>query len=241
MKGIAAMRTGNLLAGLIVSALCAPAVFAEGTISMRGEGAVSAAPDIAIVRIGVESWMETAELALSRNSEQAQALIDAAKAHGIAPTDIRTEGLSLSPVYDNAAYDSIRRGREDGPKLEGFRAANGLTVRLRDISTAGELIGALVGAGANRIHGIEFGLADDQPQRDEARRAAVADAVRKAKLYAEAAGVALGPIVSIEEEGGGMQPRMLARAASDQYAAVPVEAGEASVSAAVRIVWRIAE
>lgn len=235
------MRIRKCLAGAIICALTAFAALAEGTIAIRGEGAVSAPPDIVTIRIGVETWAKTAVEALRENSAEAEAFIAVAKERGVAPADIQTQGVSLFPLYDNSLYESMRSGREDAPKLDGFKADNGLTIRLRDVASAGETIGALVGAGANRLHGIEFGLADDREQRDAARRAAVADAQRKARLYAEAAGVALGPIVSIEEENVGIRPRMAAMAMSERAGSVPMEAGEANVTASVRIVWRIAE
>lgn len=221
------------------AALCAALLFAasaalaDPALTVRGEGHASAAPDLATVRIGVETRAADAAAALAANSKAAGALIAEAKARDVAKTDIRTGGLSLRPLYDN-------RGNADGeaPALTGFAASNEVVLRLRDISGVGETLGALVGAGANRLNGISFGLADDQAVMDKARRAAVRDAQRKALLYAETAGVELGELLSIDEEGGGGAPRPMMRAMADS-ASVPVEAGETTVSAAVRMVWRI--
>lgn len=232
------MRIKEFIAGTIVCALLAPAAIAEGTLSIRGEGAASRTPDLVTVRIGVETLGETAEAALAQNSAKAQEIVAAARTRGVASGDIQTAGLSLSPVYSNQAYNSLRSGSAEGPQLKGFMAGNELTIRLRDVSGAGQTVGALVEAGANRLNGIVFGVADVRGQMDEARRAAIADAKHKAELYARETGVTLGPIVRIDEEGGGVQPQMMARAMSEA-SDVPIELGETSAFSAVRVVWRI--
>ncbi len=206
------------------------------TLVVTGEGRASAAPDLALIRIGVETRAETAEAAMAENARQAGAVIEAAKARGVAAKDIQTSDLSIWPVYED-----YRSGEARPPKLVGFQVSNQVSVRLRDLAAAGEAIGALVSVGANRMNGIDFGFADDGALRDEARRRAVADAKRKAELYAEAAGVRLGPIKRIEEAGfvSGPRPMMRAAAMMDEAAAPPIEAGESEISASVSIVWEI--
>ncbi|QIE54578.1 SIMPL domain-containing protein [Pikeienuella piscinae] len=223
-------RPAALCAVLI---LAASAALADPVLTVRGEGYASAAPDQATVRIGVETRAAQAAEALSANSEAAGALIAAAIERGVERADIQTSGLSLRPLYDN-------RSNRDGeaPTLTGFAVSNEVVLRLTDVAGVGETLGVLVGAGANRLNGISFGLADDQRLMDMARRAAVADAQRKALLYAEAAGVNLGELVSIDEEGGGVTPRPMMRAMAES-AVPPVEAGETTVSASVRMAWMI--
>lgn len=224
------LRPAAICAALIFAA---SAALADPLLTVRGEGHASAAPDLATVRIGVETRAVEAGEALVANSEAAGALIAEAKAQGVSATDIQTSGLSLYPLYDNR-----RNGEGETPVLTGFAASNEVVLRIRDIAGVGETLGALVGAGANRLNGISFGLADDQAVMDRARRAAVADAQRKALLYAEAAGVTLGDLVSIDEEGGGAAPRPMMRAMAES-ASVPVEAGETMVAASVRMSWKI--
>ncbi|HEX2256256.1 MAG TPA: SIMPL domain-containing protein, partial [Afifellaceae bacterium] len=115
-------------------------------------------------------------------------------------------------------------------------------VRIRDIAQAGGLLDRAVELGSNYVTGINFTAADPKPLEDEARRAAVADARGKAELYAEAAGVTLGPVVRIEEEQdqfGGPQPMMARSMAAES--AVPVEAGEITFRARVRVDWALRE
>lgn len=229
------IRPMALTAALIFAASSA---FAQSTLVVRGEGEASAPPDLVTIRIGVDSRAETAQEALAHNTAEATGIVEAAKARGVAPADIQTAGLFLSPVYASQRSYSLSSGEGEAPKLVGFAAGNELTIRLRNVAATGETIGALVGAGANRLNGIVFGVADGRAQMDEARREAVADAQRKAALYAEEMGVTLGPIIGMEEEGGSVQPRMMARAMSESYD-VPIELGETSVQVAVRVVWSI--
>ena len=87
------------------------------------------------------------------------------------------------------------------PAIVGYRASNRVTVRLRDVTKVANVIDTLVGAGANDIGGINFTVSQASKLLDEAREKAVADARRKAEIYAKAAGVTLGAPLSISEEG----------------------------------------
>jgi uncharacterized protein YggE len=203
-------------------------------ITVTGEGRVAATPDMATLSLGVTSRGETAKAAMDETSAGVAALLEALRAAGIEPRDVQTTGLSLNPVWNSSSYDSAP------PKIEGFAASNTVTVRVRALDGLGGLLDTVLETGANTFNGLEFGLAEPEPKRDEARAAAVADARRKAELLAAAAGVTLGPIVTIAEDQGMDAPqpmfRMEAAMASD---AVPVAAGELTVTARVTIVWEI--
>lgn len=111
---------------------------------------------------------------------------------------------------------------------------------MRDLSALGSVLDAVIADGANSFQGLNFGLQDPEPTLDEARRRAVADGLRKAALYAAAAGVRLGPLTSLSEAGSNQpRPEMMqaARMSSD---AVPVAPGEVTVSASVTMVFAIA-
>ncbi|MEX2521056.1 MAG: SIMPL domain-containing protein [Paracoccaceae bacterium] len=216
--------------------LVASGALAEERLTVIGEGQAFARPDLATVRIGVETVAGTAAAAMTDNSSQAAALIAAAKARGVAPADIQTSGLSIYPMFEDR-----QRVDNSAPKLIGFTVSNEVTLRVRDLPSVGETLGVLVAAGANRMNGVEFGFADDTALRDEARRNAVADALRKAQLYASAAGVKLGSIFAIEEMGGGGGPSPRAMQFKMADSSVPVEAGETGVTAMVSIVWEIDE
>ena len=210
---------------------------ARRSLTLVGEAEMSAVPDMALVTLGVTREAETAAAALEANSAAMRAVLDTVRAAGIEEREVQTSGLSLQPrfVYPRQG------GGEQPPRLIGYTASNQVTLRLRDLGKLGALLDRLVAAGANDIRGIGFDLADRSRLLDEARRKAVQDAKRRASLVAEAAGVALGEIMSIAEEDGIPAPRPMASRAMAAEAAVPVEAGELTLRARVRIVWRIAD
>lgn len=201
-------------------------------ITVTGEAAVNRAPDQATLSIGVTTQAETAAEALAQNSAAMTAVIDRLKAAGIEDRDLQTQGLSVNPNW--TGYDSSI----SGSRIDGYTATNILSVRVAALETLGEVLDAAVADGANTLNGLSFGLADPRPAMDEARRLAVADALAKATLLAEAAGVKLGDIVTISEGGGygGPMPTYKAEAAP---MSVPIQEGEVSQSASVTIVWQL--
>ena len=231
------MRMFPALATAIVLALPAAAETVPATIAVTGEGKVEMAPDMAMLSLGVMTQADTAAAALKANSDGLSGALDRLKAAGIEGRDIQTSGLSLHPNVD---YSST--GRE--PQVRGYTASNMLTVRLRDLSVLGQTLDAVVTEGANTLNGLSFGLQNPDEATDEARRRAVADATHKAALYAEAAGVTLGRIVTISEQGnyGGPQPMMMAEARFAKDAgSVPVASGEISIGATISVVYEIAQ
>ena len=231
------MRMFPALATAIVLALPAAAETVPATIAVTGEGKVEMAPDMAMLSLGVMTQADTAAAALKANSDGLSGALDRLKAAGIEGRDIQTSGLSLHPIID---YSSS--GRE--PQVRGYTASNMLTVRLRDLSVLGQTLDAVVTEGANTLNGLSFGLQNPDEATDEARRRAVADAAHKAALYAEAAGVTLGRIVTISEQGnyGGPQPMMMAEARFAKDAgSVPVASGEISIGATISVVYEIAQ
>lgn len=207
------------------------------TMSLTGSGEVSAAPDMAMVTSGVISQADSARAALTDNTKAMSALIEAIKSAGIEARDIQTNGFSVSPRYAQNRGDD---NRWEDRKIIGYQVNNGVSVRVRDLSKLGALLDAMVTKGANNIGGISFLVSDADARRDDARKAAVADVKRKAELYAEAAGVRLGRIMSISENGMGRPPQpVFAMRAKAMDEAVPVEAGEETLSVDVTITWEL--
>lgn len=226
-------------AGLALLPLVAAAIPAEAqrmgrTIVVEGSGMATAAPDMATVTAGVETAAETAADALRANGEAMRRVFERLEAAGIDRRDIATTSFDVDPRYADR-----RSAGDQAPRIVGYRVSNDVVVRVRQLDSLGTLLDALVSAGANRIGSIAFGLADPDELEDEARRAAVADATRKARLYAEAAGVDLGPLLRIDDTSwrGGPVPRPDMRALAAE--AVPIAEGERAVTAGVRMVWRI--
>ena len=202
-------------------------------ISVSGTGRVDLAPDMATVRIGVTHQDEDAAAALQQTSDAVAAMLARLTELGIAARDVQTAGLSLNPVWRD------RPDQQGQPMPWGFEASNVVSLRLRDIAALGEVLDALVADGANRLDGVSFGLQDPEASMDEARRLAVADARRKATLFAEAAGVALGQVIDLTETGMATpRPQMMEMAAM-RADSVPVAAGEVGITASVQMTFAL--
>jgi hypothetical protein len=200
-------------------------------ITVTGEGRVDRVPDLATISLGVTTQADSAAAAMAANSTGVAAVLASLAAAGIAERDIKTSGLSLNPNW--TGYDS------SAPRIDGYTAANLVTVQVRAVDDLGRVLDAAVQDGANTLNGLTFGLADPGPAMDEARSLAVADARRRATLLAEAAGVKLGPILSISDSPGGGAPSPVYRMEAAAQP-VPVAAGEVTLTASVTVTWAIA-
>lgn len=203
------------------------------TISLTGHGEVRSVPDVATVTSGVASEAATAAEALAANTQAMNAIFAALKDGGIAEKDIQTSNFMVQPRYN---YPENK-----APELAGYVVSNNVTVTARKIDALGALLDKLVQAGSNQINGIAFSVSEPDDALDEARKRAVEDATRKAKIYAGATGVTLGPVVTISESGGYQPPVPMVRAKAmmADSAPVPVAAGEQALAVDVNITWEI--
>ena len=231
------MRLFPLAALALSLAMIAPGlVLADtvpGQITVTGEASVIVLPDLATVSLGVMTIGATAGEALTANSAAVQAVMDRLAAAGIDARDIQTSNLSLNPNY--MASDGSQ-----APKIQNYMVSNMVSVTVRKLDTTGAVLDAAVKDGANTLNGLSFDLSDRRPAEAKARQAAVADAKAKATLLAEAAGVKLGSIVSINEGGASQPPTPMFRMAADS-AQVPVSGGTLDVSASVTMVWTLSQ
>ncbi|MGA2054284.1 MAG: SIMPL domain-containing protein [Bradyrhizobium sp.] len=202
-------------------------------ISVTGEAHISAPPDLAEIDAGVSSNAKTAREASDANNAAMGKVLLALKAAGIDAKDYQTSRLSLQPE------NSIPKQGTPATVI-GYSASNRVTIRLRDVTKVANVIDALVKAGANDIGGINFMVSQASKLLDDAREQAIADARRKAEIYAKAAGVTLGAPLSISEEGA-PQPMFRTRLAVATAAAAPmaVAQGEETLSISVGVTWAI--
>lgn len=230
------MRAFQILAlsTALAMPMAAPALAdGAGNITIIGEASIAATPDMATISLGVTTEGMTAAEAMAANSKALSAVIERLKAAGIAENDLQTSNLSLSPNW--VGYDSGQT-----PTISNYMAMNMLNVRVRDLAALGSVLDASIADGANTLNGITFELSAPRPVQDEARKAAVADAAAKAGLYAEAAGVKLGKVVSISEQqnyNGPVPVFMEAKAASP----VPVATGQIALQTSVTVTYEIAD
>lgn len=210
---------------------------APRTITITGEGEVNAAPDIAYVETGVVTEGKTAAEALSANTKAMNDVFKGLGEAGIEKKDMQTSQFSVYPVYEQVKNDD---NRPQTPKIGGYRVQNQLTVTVRDLTKLGGILDKVVSLGSNQLSGIRFSIDKPDTLVDEARKDAVKNALQKAKLYAGAAGVSLGEIMSISENGTSMpQPVYMKSYAAMERADVPVASGEQTLTASVTLVIKI--
>ena len=205
------------------------------TLTVVGLGTAKAAPDEANFSSGVVTQGANASQALAANSRAMNAVIATLKRHGVPDKNIQTSDLSLSPQYQ-----TCKLGVACPQRIVGYQVSNNVNVTV-DLDKAGDVLDALVSSGSNQVGGISFSIHDPKPLLAQARADAVKDALDRAQLYAKAANVTLGPILSIQEGGAEAPPRpvyMMAMKASAGFAP-PVAGGEQSLNATVSITWII--
>ena len=206
-----------------------PGDAAPGTMSVTGNGSVETEPDTATTSFGVQTQGSTAREAMASNSEAMRKVIDALKSAGVAPKDLQTQYVSLNPRYDN-----------EGRNIVGYDASNSVSATVRKLTEVGSVIDAAIGAGANTVNGPSLSRGDRDRLYRDALEQAVADAKAKAEVLAREAGVSVGAVQSVTESpqvsGGPMPVTYRAAAfASD----TPVEAGTSSITASVRVVFKL--
>lgn len=211
----------------------------EAVISVSGEGDSAIAPDMAVLSFSVVKQNEAAATALAENSKELAAVLAALKEDGIAERDMQTSNFSIQPLYRQI---EPKNGQYEPPVITGYQVTNGLTVRVRDLSKLGAILDRSIRLGINQGGGITF--TNDKPENaiTEARKAAVADAVTKAKTLAEAAGVRLGRVIEISENMLRPSPQpLMARAAmaKDMYESAPIAAGENQYTVNVNVTFAI--
>src|SRR5712664_3850228 len=230
MKYRTALAAAVALAGALLTAPVLAQVVPPATISVTGEATVSVPPDLAQIDGGVTSEAKTAREASEANNAAMGKVLQALKGAGIEEKDVQTSRLSLQP--------QSAPNRTGPSAIAGYRASNRVTIRVRDVAKVANVIDTLVGAGANEIGGINFVVSQASQLLDEARERAVADARRKAEIYAKAAGVTLGAPLSISEESNSV-PVPYRRMAAGMAASAPVAQGEETLRVTVSVSWAI--
>ena len=213
-----------------------PAPDTPRTVQVSATAEVQRAPDRAVIHLAVETVADDAGAATRENAERMDAVLRAVAGLGIERSAIQTQRLDLQPRYD-------RRRDAVEPEIVGYQATNLVRVRVDEVGRVGEVVDAAVAAGANRVAGIGFELADPEAAYHEALQRAIAKAAREAEVIAGELGETLGPALSVST-GGGPSPvfqmgDVQMRAVAEQAMAPPVETGELDVRASVRITYRL--
>lgn len=230
MKHRTPLAAAVIAGALLATPALAQTVVPPSVISVTGEATVSVPPDQAQIDGGVTSEAKTAREASDANNTAMGKVLLALKGAGIEEKDVQTSRLSLQP--------QSAPNRPGPSAIVSYRASNRVTVRLRDVTKVANVIDTLVGAGANEIGGINFVVSQASKLLDEAREQAIADARRKAEIYAKAAGVTLGAPLSISEQGF-PGPIPFRKMAAGMAASTPVAQGEETLAVTVSVSWAI--
>jgi uncharacterized protein len=194
----------------------------SGGITVTGTGTVHSVPDQAQFSLGVQTNGPTAREALAANSERMRRVLAALFAAGVAKGDVQTQDVSVSKSYEG----------------NGYSADNSVSVTIRELAKAGSVLDAASNAGANDVYGPTLSRSDEAGQQPKALRVAVDNARAKARVLAEAAGVQLGRVTTITENGNGPEPYYPV-ALAQRSADAPIEPGRQQVQATVRVTFAI--
>jgi len=205
-------------------------------LTVNGNGEARVEPDVATVRLGIVRQSQSASTVQQQVNEAAQAILSAVIKVGIERRQIQTSQLTLSPIYAPQKPESI-----EPPRIAAYRASNIVSIRVEDLAKAGSVIDAGLKAGANQLDGINFGLKNDLPAREQALKDAVREAQSKAKVIADGLGVKLGKVHEVQEGGVSIRPpayggAMMMRA---EAAGAPVSPGEVTIIASVTVRYRL--
>jgi uncharacterized protein len=228
--GVAALATALL--NTVIPALAQQSGPPEARVVVIGEGSVAAPPDYAQFTTGITTRAKTAKEATDANTKVMAAVTAAFSNSGVAQNDIQTSRFSLQPVYAQQSNAAA--------KLSGFDVSNQVTVTIRQIAKLGDILDRVVAAGATDIGSVEFLHADPAKALDQARDAAVADARRKAELYAHATGLTIGRVAWITEDAAQSPPMPMGGMRAMAAAAAPISAGEDTLRVRITIGYGIA-
>lgn len=239
------MRKIFVLLALALTALAVSTAMAQApgepgsrppAVTVTGTGEAHAKPDFAQVQVGVVTEGATAAEALRKNNEAMSQLIVLIRKRGIEDRDLQTTQFNVTPRYK---YDKTQ---QEPPKIAGYQVTNEVKVKVRDMTRLGAFLDETVSVGANQVRGVSFGVSEPAKMMDEARRKAMADAQRRAHVYAEAAGVKIGKTVKISEQAGGRPgPFPVARMEAAAVSSVPVAPGEQTFTVSVTVSYAIVE
>lgn len=240
MKTISEIKTYSFIGG------GAPA---SNVISFDGKGEVSAAPDLATVSLTIREDAQVAKDAQAKATAKETAVLNFLAKSGIDKKDIKTENYSSNPKYDynTPCYSGANMPCRPGePKIVGYETSEMITVKVHDLTKAGDIVTGLGQVGVSEISGPNYSVENEDKLKEQARKMAIDDAKAKAETLARDLGVRLVRIVNFSENGN--YPMMYAGNAvmKDSMAVAPASApapelptGENKIVSNVSITYEI--
>lgn len=222
----------------------------RSTIMVSGTGEVFAIPDTAQFGFTVTRDAQTMAEAQKLVSEIGNSLVGKLVAVGIDKKDIKTQGFTAYPKYENQAVREIAclpgYCPPANPVIVGYTVSHDYSVKVRNLEKAPEVAKMLTDAGVTAINGPDFTLADSDALKNEARHDAIRDARAQAKLLASQLDVRLGDIVDFQVIENGNYPMPLyARTMSsdagmmEKSIAPELQPGQSNIKVQVQITYII--
>jgi uncharacterized protein YggE len=205
---------------------------------VRGSATLDKPADQLELVFGVVTQEPTADASARRNAALMSQVQKALRKAGVAEGQLATLDFRLDPVYSERPRDA---GPEWQPTVQSYRVSNRVRVRSQELARAGELIDTATRAGANSVDSVQFGLADPRKHRDEAIRAATANALADARSLADAASVELVRVREIVLEPD--RPIGVLREGRGAFAmaeSTPITPGAVEIRCEVAVVYEIA-
>lgn len=208
-------------------------------IWVTGQGKVSAVPDIATLRLGIEAQDTSVASAQTQAAEAMDDVMTALGDNGIATKDIQTQYFNIRQVtrWDRDTEEEV---------VVGYRVTNAVSAKIRDVDRVGSIIDAVAQAGGDltRVDGVSFSVDDPSDYHEEAREEAMADAKAKAEHLARLAGVKLGKATYIAEGFSGAayavpQPRIAFAMEEGLAIETPISPGETELTLTVQVAYSI--
>lgn len=230
-----------IAAAALIAAACTKTVESPASASqsfpeqlqVTGEGRVTAAPDLAVLDLGVSVLRESVAAAQSDGAALMARVLDALRANGISDADVTTTYFSVYPEYDYS--------REGPPALRGYRVSNNVSVRLHEIDAVGKVFDDVATAGGDEIiiSGVSFTVDDPTPLIDQARTLAAQDAQRRAGALADLSGVKIGKIASVTESAPAGGPQAFPFGKFAGAGGVPISEGQIEVVVSLFVSYEI--
>ncbi len=205
---------------------------ATRTLTLSATGSINSQPDMASISTGVLSEAVKARDALDDNNDAMARMMKSLKAAGLESRDIATSQFSVQPRYQH-----FKNGR--AARIIGYRVSNSVRITVRNLDRLGTILDRVVTVGSNRISGIQFGLSNPDKTLDDARKDAMRAVLDKAALYAKAANVGLGEILSISEQANQNFPRPMAMRSMRVKSSVPIAPGQHTTKVTVHVKWAL--
>jgi len=221
----------------------------DTTISVNGMGEIFAKPDIGQFSFSVLADAATASEAQEASAASINAILAYLTEAGVADTDVKTDYYNLNPKYryEERACPFNTYCPPGEAIIDGYQVSQNVSVKVRNLESAGDLISGVGERGATNISGLNFTIDDESELKAEAREKAIADAKKKAEQLASDLGMSINRIVGFYEQEGGYYPMYdmksygmdMAMSESAMGSAPSLPAGENTITSNVTLTFEL--